>query len=401
MSRLNPHNINHADLVVGIPSYNESDTISFVVKQTIKGLKKYFPDFVSVIINVDNNSPDDTKGAFMNAPNGVPKMYISTPRGVKGKGNNFLNLFQEMVRLDARAAVVVDADLISITPEWIKELATPILNGYDYATPLYSRNEYDGTITNNICYPMIYGLLGKDIRQPIGGDFSFSLNLAKHYLAQTWSDTTRQYGIDIFMTLHAILGGFECCQVGLGAKIHKPSAPKLGPMFIQVVETLFQTFLANKDKWLCPVSIQDYPLFGEKQLERPQGLSVDYKGIKATALTEFKSTQTTLSQALDPINYTKLHKMYSHGKINIGTDFWMKNVYDLLHTYDTTDLRTDRVEAMKSLYFGRVLSFIKQSLDKDHGESENMIQKQARYFYKYRNALIHKYEESAFGRVAA
>ncbi len=392
MYKLNPEQVTRADLVVGIPSYNEADNIEFVVQQIIKGLQQYFPDFISVIINVDNNSPDDTKTAFMKAPNGVPKIYISTPPGVKGKGNNFYNLFNEMVNLNALGAVVVDADLTSITPEWIRELGTPILNGYDYATPLYSRNEYDGTITNNICYPLIYGLLGKDIRQPIGGDFAFSNTLAKYYLKQNWTKSTQQYGIDIFMTLHAILGHFECCQVGLGAKIHKPSAPKLGPMFTQVVQTLYQTLLNHKDRWLDPVTINKYPFFGNNLSEKPQNLGVDYKGMKSTALYEFKINQDILANALEPAIFNKILNMYSERKINIGTDLWSKIVYNLLYSYDTTDLNSHLVEAMKSLYFGRVVSFIKQTLEKDHVESEKMIQNQARHFYKYRNIFTQQYE---------
>lgn len=392
MYRLNPDKVKRADIVIGIPSYNEADNISFVVKQAIQGLRQYFPDFISVIINVDNNSPDDTKSAFLNAPNGVAKIYISTPPGVKGKGNNFFNLFHEMLKLNAKAAVVVDADLTSITPEWIRELASPILNGYDYATPLYSRNEYDGTITNNICYPLIYGLLGIDIRQPIGGDFAFSLNLAKYYLKQSWTKTTKQYGIDIFMTLNAILGGFECCQVGLGAKIHKPSAPKLGPMFSQVVRSLFETLLTNKDKWLGPVNLKKLPLFGSSNLERPQSLSVDYKEMKSTALYEFKINHDILTNALSPLILERISRMYSNHRFNIGTALWTKIVYNLLYAYDTTDLNSHLIEAMKSLYFGRVVTFIRQTLEKDHEESESMILNQAKHFYKYRSLLTQKYE---------
>ncbi|MFQ5825177.1 MAG: glycosyltransferase [bacterium] len=392
MYKINPDKIAHADIVVGIPSYNEADNIAFVVEQTIEGLRQYFPDFISAIINADNNSPDDTKTAFLNSPNGVPKIYISTPPGVKGKGNNFYNIFNEMVKLNARCAVVVDADLTSITPEWIRELTTPILNGYDYATPFYSRNEYDGTITNNICYPLIYGLLGIDIRQPIGGDFSFSLNLAKYYLKQSWTKTTKQYGIDIFMTLNAILGGFECCQVGLGAKIHKPSSPKLGPMFSQVVGTLFHTLSSSKEKWLGPINMKQLPLFGNANLERPQSLSVDYKEIKSTALYEFKINREILANALSPAIFEKVSQMYSRSKLNIGTDLWTKIVYNLLYAYDTTDLNSHLIEAMKALYFSRVVTFIKQTLEKDYQESESIIQNQAKHFFKYRSILTQKYE---------
>lgn len=392
MYKSNPEQVNRADLIVGIPSYNEADNIAFVVKQADEGLRKYLPDFRSVIINVDNNSPDDTKGTFLGTPATAPKMYISTEPQVKGKGNNFYNLFKEMVRLNARAAVVVDADLTSITPEWIRDLAAPILNGYDYATPLYSRNEYDGTITNNICYPVLYGVLGCDIRQPIGGDFAFSCDLAKHYLKQAWSKTTRQYGIDIFMTLYAILGGFECCQVGLGAKIHKPSAPKLGPMFSQVVKTLFETLLHNKDHWLGPVNLKKLPLFGKAQFDKPQNLSVDYKAVKSTALYEFQINRDIIQNALSPQVFEKVNTMFEEGKITIGTDLWTKIVYNVLHAYDTTDLNSHLIEAMKALYFGRVVTFIRQTLEMGHEESEEMIQNQAKHFYKYRSLLVKQYE---------
>jgi GT2 family glycosyltransferase len=84
----NPGRLEDADIIVGIPSYNEADTISHPTNIASTGLLRYFPDKKSVIINVDNNSPDNTKEVFMNTPTEVPKIYISTPDGVKGKGNN-------------------------------------------------------------------------------------------------------------------------------------------------------------------------------------------------------------------------------------------------------------------------------------------------------------------------
>lgn len=115
----NPDHINSAEIIVGIPSYNEADSISYPTDVASRGLLNYFPGKKAVIINVDNNSPDGTRNAFMNTPTKIPKIYISTPKGVKGKGNNFKNLFEAAVELHAKAVVVVDADLTSITPQWI------------------------------------------------------------------------------------------------------------------------------------------------------------------------------------------------------------------------------------------------------------------------------------------
>lgn len=393
MEKVGSHHISDAEVIVGIPSYNEADNIAFVVKQCNLGLRSYFPRHRSAIINVDNNSIDNTRQAFLNSMNTIPKLYISTPSGVQGKGNNFHNLFREAVELRAKVIVVVDADLTSITPEWIRDLATPIIDhNLDFVTPLYSRNEYDGTITNNICYPLIYGLLGKDIRQPIGGDFALSGELARYYMQQDWSETTRQYGVDIFMTLHAITGGFNLGQVCLGAKIHKPSAPKLGPMFSQVVGTLFKTVLESRNKWDNSAAVDTFPLFGENNLDAPQSLSVDYKSIKATARYEFNLHREILAKHLTPPIYQRLAPMFDSGKINIGMDLWVKAVYDLLYAYDISGRNSVLIEAMKPLYFGRVGTFIRQTLDMDHTESERQIQRQARHFLRMRGYLLRKYQ---------
>lgn len=391
---VNPKNLSVADLIIGIPSYNEADNIGFVTRVCDEGIQKYFPDCRSAIINVDNNSPDDTRGAFLNAETTVPKIYISTPSGIKGKGNNFFNLFCEAKKMGAKTIVVVDADLRSVTPEWIRDLAMPIMDRYDFVTPLYSRNEYDGTITNTICYPLILGLLSKDIRQPIGGEFGFSGKYVDYILSQPWHETTRQYGIDIFMTLNAILGGFEICKVGLGAKIHKPSAPKLGPMFTQVVDTLFKTLISNKSHWFSSNGgVKELPLHGKVEFSQPQSLSVDYKEMKATAQCGFSISQEILASTLEPSVYEKLALMYKKGKIDIGINLWARIVYDFLYAYEFDSNNANLVEALKPLYFGRVISFIRKTLDMDYISSENEIQRQARHFYKMRSGLIRKYSK--------
>ena len=62
-AEVNPEKITRADLVVSIPSYKEADSIAFPTQQASEGLSRYFSEKRSVIINCDNNSPDNTKGA--------------------------------------------------------------------------------------------------------------------------------------------------------------------------------------------------------------------------------------------------------------------------------------------------------------------------------------------------
>ena len=195
---VNPEKVKKAEMVVCIPSYKEADSIAYPIRQADLGLKKYFPGRSCVIINCDNNSPDNTKGVFLETPTEAPKIYLSTPPGVKGKGNNFKNLFQKATELRAKAVVVVDADLKSITPEWIRHLGEPLFDGFQYVAPLYVRHKYDGTITNGIAYPMTRSLYGRRVRQPIGGDFGFSGKMGKVYLqSEVWDEAVANFKINI------------------------------------------------------------------------------------------------------------------------------------------------------------------------------------------------------------
>jgi len=374
------------ELIVGIPSYMEADSIGYVTRQVDQGLQKYFSNLKTLIVNVDNNSKDDTKGAFLGTETISPKKYITTPKGVTGKGNNFQNFFKfGRNHLDTlKAAVVVDADLKSITPEWIKFLAEPILEGYDYALPRYSRHQFDGTITNHICHPLLYGLMGENIRQPIGGEFAFSPALMDYWLDQKWLPTTKQYGIDIFMSLNAIIGKFKICEVGLGAKIHKASAPKLGPMFTQVVTTFFDKVLSKKAEWIgAPVSEPaGKPLFGLKRLNPPQELYVNLRDLKVKLHDEYESRHKLLKKYLSDYLFISIDRMIDQDHYEMNILMWTQAVYQLLFAYDigSPKARKDIVECLKPLYFARSVTFDYETWRYSIDYAEEAILDQARAF---------------------
>ena len=388
---LNGHPV---DLVVGIPSYNEAGSIGFVVEQAAQGLEKYYPHLNTAIINSDNASQDGTKDVFLRAESGgIPKIYLSTPPGVEGKGNNLHNLFTYLSKYQPRVVVVVDADLRSIRPSWPRSLAEPIINGYEFVVPLYSRNEYDGTITNHLCYPLIYALLGKKIRQPIAGEFAFSARLMEHWRNQRWGRNVRQYGVDIFMTTQAILGDFPVALVGLGSKVHNPSSPKLGKMFTQVVDTLFDSLLTSKEQWNRDlIEVETPPVYSRTpSLPAPQQLPIDYKDLKRQAVREFTSSQSLILQILPPETGEKVQEMFRAHRFRLSILMWMNLVYDFLCSYDRAPDRAGElrvIKALKPLYLARVVSFIRETLELDHSNSEKKILRQAEVFRSHRHLLV-------------
>jgi len=390
MREVNPNKIKRAEIVVGIPSYNEADTISNVVRQVDAGLEKYFRNRKKVIINTDNNSPDKTGKVFLGTKTKTPKIYISTSPGIRGKGNNFHNLFLKIKNLGAEAATSIDADIKSITAEWVKCLLEPITAGYDYVSPLYLRDKNDGTITNHICYPLAYGLLGYNIRQPIGGDVGFSKRLVEYWLNQKWTEPVRNYGIDIFMTLNTIKGGFKLGQANLGSKIHKPSAPKLGNMFLEVIDTLFKFLSENKNLWQKEINLRTLPLICDaKNKAAYQQLSIDNEVIEEKAISEFQENYKYIKKYISQELRSQLEEMFLRKKsLKITLDLWPKIVYQLFYLYDINSSNTSIIKFLRALYFGRIVSFIKETSGKTQEESEKIIQKQALYFFEKRNYLL-------------
>lgn len=396
----NPDGIRQADLVVGIPSYNEASLISFPTLQASLGLTQFFRDKKSVIINCDNHSEDGTKEAFLSTETKVPKIYLSTPEGVKGKGNNLRNLFKKVCDLQAEACIVVDADLKSITPRWIKHLGEPLFQDFGFVAPLYVRHKYDGTITNNIAYPLIRSVFGRRVRQPIGGDFGFSGKLAKLYLDhRLWDEKVAHFGIDIWMTITAISSNIPICQSYMGRpKIHKPKDPAadLGPMFRQVVGTIF-SMMANLDqtwkaiRWSKPTAIFG---FGLGEIELPPPVSVD----KEALYMKFHKGKNVFSplwkEILEPENFSKLSEVLemSREPFDFPTDLWAKILFDFAIAYRDHDQRGEEIlDSLIPLYYGKTYSFVLKTEEMSAQQAEEYIEDQCVIFEEARSYLDEKW----------
>lgn len=227
------------DIIVGIPTYNEADSISNTVQRIDEGLSRYFPEYKALIVNIDSQSFDGTSRVFDEIKTETDKMSLVVKKQPRGKGANIFSLLKIGKKFGAKYIATIDADITTITEEWPRLLLDPLIKErVDFVTPVYTRNRYEGNTTNHFCFPLLYGWFGRKINQPIGGDFAMSDRLLKYILEQQKPKDAFLYGIDIFLSTHAVGGNFEIREVYLGRKIHKPSFSKIIPMFQQVATTM-------------------------------------------------------------------------------------------------------------------------------------------------------------------
>ncbi len=396
----NPDDVKRAEIVIGIPSYNEADTIALPTAMADEGLQTYFKNKRAVIINCDACSTDTTKEVFLGVKTATPKMYVSTLPGISGKGNNARNLFVIAQRLEAKATIMIDADLRSITPKWIKMLGEPIFGGFGYVAPLYVRHKYDGTITNNIAYPLSRMLYGRRVRQPIGGDFGFSGKLLPYYLnLPLWSEDVSQFGIDIWMTTIAMMQRLPICQSFMGRpKIHRAKDPgaQLGPMFKQVIGTVFAMLdqFSNhwvRVKWSKPTAIFG---FGLGETEEPPPVEVNEEGLHQKFLDGFSNYSGLWEEVLQRENYKKLLeiKELPYRLFSVPPLVWALILCDFAVAYHKTKIdRGMLLEGLMPLYFGKTLSFVKRTAQMSIQEAEEQIENECVIFEEAKPYLVRRW----------
>jgi glycosyltransferase involved in cell wall biosynthesis len=388
--------IEKADILVGIPAFNNEQTITHVVQMVSHGLNKYFKDRKSVIMIADGGSTDDTRESvrdFELKP--WQEKLLTIYRGPGGKGTAFRAIFEATQKLGVRACMVVDSDIRSITSEWVQFLLHPVLEqGYQYVTPIYSRHKYDGTITNNIVYNLTRALYGKRIRQPIGGDFAFAAEVADHFLKQpVWDTEIARFGIDIWMTVEAIIGNFKICQANLGVKIHdaKDPATHLAPMFRQVVWTFFYLMEQHETYWIKVKESQPVEAMGACDLGEPEPVKVDLEALVYKFKVGFKQFGVFWKDILDSGSYgilRKASKMETQD-FNLPVEAWVKILYELAATFHYWPINRNKlVDLMTPLYHARVASFVRESRDLDANAAEALVERQAEAFEANKKYLI-------------
>jgi glycosyltransferase involved in cell wall biosynthesis len=381
-----------AEIVVGIPSYNNAGTIGHVVRAVALGLAKHFPDRRAVIVNSDGGSRDGTPEVVAATELGSPEAILAshpippverivTPYfGVPGKGSALRTIFAIAERLGARACAVVDSDLRSITPDWMELLLAPLVeHGFDYVAPLYLRHRFDGTITNSIVYPLTRSLYGREVRQPIGGEFGFSGRLASHYLRQSvWEGEVARFGIDVWMTTTAIADDFRVCQSFLGAKIHDAKDPgaDLADMLVQVVSAVFELMETYRERWAAVEGASEVPLFGFPHGVGLEPVAVNVGRMRAIFAAGARDLAEPWSRALDPETHRAVVALAGAAEegFRFPDPLWVRVVHDYAAAYRRRALpRQQLLRSLVPLYLGRTASFVREHEDASAEEVEAAI----------------------------
>jgi len=387
--------IGRVDILVGIPSFNNAQTIGHVVRAVVAGLARHFPDAKAVLVNSDGGSTDRTREIVERTevgnlaeilvdavPSSSTERIVTPYFGIPGKGSAFRTIFRIAAELDAKACCVVDSDLRSITPEWVELLLEPVIrHGFEFVAPLYGRHRYDGTITNTIVYPLTRALYGKRVRQPIGGDFGFSGELAARFLEfENWEGPVAQYGIDVFMTTTALAAGRRVAQAFLGAKIHDPKDPgsDLAPMMVQVVSTLFELMERHEKAWLGVRGSAPVPVFGFPYTVGLEPVPVRLDRLLAQFRQAVNDLPPIWESFLSPASLAAVREAAHAPSVALGDEPWVRIVAEAAAGFRRKVLPGGTlIRSLVPLYLGKVATFVAETEAGSAEEAEARLEELA------------------------
>ncbi len=392
--------IKSVDILVGVPAYNVDDTIDFVIKKIGEGLDEYWNEYKSLILVMDGGSVDDTRemARATQLPPFIEKT-VSIYRGFPGKGTAVRAILEASDFLNAKATLMIDADLRSIDHKWMKNLVSPIIDdNYDYIAPYYKRYKYDATITNNIAYMLIRAIWGKRVRQPIGGDFAFSSTLVNSLLQDgRWDTDVARFGIDTWITTTAVKNGYKLGQTRLGAKLHEAKDPSkhLGPMFLQVVITTFELMADFQNLWEKIEGSEPVDILGEEIGLEPEEFDIDLNSLTESFQSGWINFHSLWNDILNPNSFALLKTIVREKDYTLlNHENWSKIVYDFAAVFHHRKRHHAKlINTFLPLYNLRIASLYQSSLTMKNDEFEKLIEKAALTFERNKPYLLKRWKE--------
>jgi hypothetical protein len=378
------------EIVVGLPTYNNAATVPAIVAVVRAGLAARFAGASAAVVNVDAGSTDRTPELLAEA--GMPCVLArheapSAERaavpfhGVPGRDAALRSLFDVAGRLQARVLVLLEADVTSITEEWIERLVRAVWEAKaDLVTPAYVRHRYEGTITNLLLAPLVRTLFGRRLRQPFGGAFAVSARLLSRALAHPVRPTTGRDVVDLWLTGTAIADGFTVCEAWLGPR-HVESRTRttdLPTMLSQALGAVFTLMERDEGLWLDVAGSEPVSAVGDHAppSAAPATVSVDRmlgafrRGLRdLIEIWELVLAPETLEGVLgldarDVATYRFPDRLWAQ----VVFDFALGHRFGVVH-------REHLLRSLVPLYLGRTAAFVTATQSSDGAETEAALER--------------------------
>jgi hypothetical protein len=399
-------NVGEVDILVGVPTYNNAETVGPVLQAVQAGLLRSFPRERAAIINADGGSRDGTPDLVMGASisdvrhisnlhalrtlHSISTQYASTPES----GTALRTILAAADLMRARACAVISPESASPEPEWIERLIRPIYSDRaDFVTPIYRRHKFEGLLMRNLLYPMTRAIYGKNVREPYASEFGFSGNLATQFLKQdVWNHEVGRTGAEMLLSLTAIAAGARLHQTFLGAKAHvERGARDLVPAMRQTVGTLFWSLDNNYPVWSAVTGSQPISTEGCDHELTLDPVRVNRKRLYDMFRSGVGELGPVFSSILSDPTLAELQKIAElpEDDFRYPMELWVKTAYEFAASYHKSPINRDHIiQALAPLYRGRMFTVLVETRETSAEQVEQDVEALCQEFERMKPYLL-------------
>jgi hypothetical protein len=278
-------------------------------------------------------------------------------------------------------------------------LAQPVLEkGADYVAPVFRRQRYEGSLTNNLIAPLTRSLYGKRVACQIGGGYGFSGRLASFYLQKPflWEGDAARFAIDSWLTTVAVAEGYQVWQARLGAKMQdtKANAVDVSMSLAQAVGASYHYMERYQDVWEKQSGSSEVPEMGPP-------IEVEVESVPINVERMVKGFRQGLRDLL-PLWEIILAPETLAGVLTLGLrddeDFrfplslWVQTVYDSAVAYHEKVIHREHLlKSLTPLYLGRTASLVLETKGGSPEEVQQTMEQGCQTFEAMKPYLVERW----------
>ena len=402
--------IGAADIVVGIPTYNNLATVTRAVAAAMTAPAEGLPLGRLVIVQADGGSRDGTvERVRETVGEQIPLLQTEYPlypadrlaaplAGVVGRREAAYRIFRFARQLGAKVCVMLDAEVESVEPNWVGRLAGPVLEGnVDLLVPWYRRHKFDGLINSGIISPLARTLFGKRLRQSSGADLALSSQLMDFHLAQSAASDGKPPSIlDPWSAIAAVTHGYRVGQCFLGPRVARPrdDAPDLSGVLRLALGDVFSLMEQTAAMWQKVRGSEAVAWFGPPPEFEPDTAEFSRKPMINAFLRGCQDLLEIWKLVLSPAILVELRRMEkrSDDDFRMTDELWARTVYDFALAYHMRVMSRDHVlQAIAPLYLGWAASFTGEVQAASGPQVEERLDRLAAQFEAEKRYLISRW----------
>lgn len=399
-----------ADVVLGLTSFNDLATIEATATAVRDAALRSFPGAVVKVVLADGGSTDDTvvevrealqpTGHLVEVATGGPVNPTEVPyHGVPARARALRSLLTAARDLQATVCIAVEANLQTLSVEWIEQLARPVLDeSADFSTPCYLRHPIEGALTKGVVYPLFRALFGTRLRQPAASEFACSKTLIGQLLDEDfWDADGASYAVDLRLTAASVAGDARVTEVLLGPAPHRARATTdLATTITQIVRAMFDEVDARASTWQRRTS-RPVARVGTTPDATADGAShaVDVDQLIESFRLGYRELRDLWTWILPPKSIVEIGRaaaMAGGDRFRLPDPLWASLVYDFAVGYRLRALTRDHLlRSFVPLYLGWFASFVLDVQQSTPAEVDQRVDQLAAAFEQQKPYLISRW----------